>query len=40
MYVLRESILHELNNVRYWHRTAYQHYKNIQIDIIPLNIHN
>ena len=20
MYVLRESILHELNNVRYWHR--------------------
>lgn len=20
MYVLRESILHELNNVRYWHK--------------------
>ena len=20
MYVLRESILHKLNNVRYWHR--------------------
>jgi hypothetical protein len=22
MYVLRESILHKLNNVRYWHRAA------------------
>jgi hypothetical protein len=22
MYVLRESILHELNNVRYWHKAV------------------
>ncbi|HBX4416866.1 TPA: hypothetical protein MH198_21460 [Klebsiella pneumoniae] len=25
-------------NVCFWHRTAYQYYKNIQIYIIPLNI--
>lgn len=24
MYVLRESIMHELNNVRYWHKADLQ----------------
>lgn len=24
MYVLRDSILHELNNVRYWHKAVRQ----------------
>ncbi|MFH2332027.1 hypothetical protein ABK669_00005, partial [Enterobacter hormaechei] len=34
------TTLAEVWNVRSWHKTAYQHYKNIQIYIIPLNIHN
>ena len=31
MYVLRESILHELNNVRYWHRADPQEAPDMQL---------